>query len=446
MKRLNFKLFILALISNVTVFSQTATDPLTNAHAVVSNTDQNKMFFGQLSCAGCCGNDDNSTDERVLVTYEALNLTVDQTLLNELKYSTSNYTDGETNNPDLLEWNGGISIGDVVNIYMVYLNNNINRRGYPGVLSGSVSNYGEVTFEDEILAVGYDWRHTLYFTGTRFSTYTNNNNNGDYPRWSKQSCDSKFKDRWFEPSNEGENAPVLSSWTTQNTTNDWFQVTDINGNSQAPGYTGGTSMRKFRLGCNNGDKGDFFRVITKQVCNEPTGSGSIGNPQGNCGSFDPSTINSTIDGSGGTGGTPTYFWEYSTNSNTGPWTTIGSSNSTTYDPSTISQTTWYRRGYYRCDVSAAVYTDAVEMTVGSNPSSAGSIGNAQSNCASFDPSTITNASSPTGGSTPLNYVWEYSTNSSTGPWTNIPPPSGTATVFSSDCDDATGWSGDITPT
>ena len=74
MKRLNFKLFILALISNVTVFSQTATDPLTNAHAVVSNTDQNKMFFGQLSCAGCCGNDDNSTDERVLVTYEALNL------------------------------------------------------------------------------------------------------------------------------------------------------------------------------------------------------------------------------------------------------------------------------------------------------------------------------------------------------------------------------------
>ena len=176
MKRLNFKLFLLAILSNVMVFSQTATVPLTNAYAVVSNTDQNKMFHGQLTCAGCCGNDDNNTDERVLVTYEALNLTVDQTLLNELKYSTSNYTDGETNNPDLLEWNGGISLGDVVNIYMVYLNNHVNRR----------VNYGEVTFEDEILAVGYDWRHTLYFTGTRFSTYTNNNNNGDYPRWRKQ--------------------------------------------------------------------------------------------------------------------------------------------------------------------------------------------------------------------------------------------------------------------
>ena len=48
MKRLNFKLFILALISNVMVIAQTATVPLTNAHAVVSNTDQNKMFFGQF--------------------------------------------------------------------------------------------------------------------------------------------------------------------------------------------------------------------------------------------------------------------------------------------------------------------------------------------------------------------------------------------------------------
>ena len=118
-------------------------------------------------------------------------------------------------------------------------------------------------------------------------------------------------------------------------------------------------------------------------------------------------------------GIPTYFWQSSTTSNTGPWTTIGSSDATTYDPSTISQTTWYRRGYYRCDVSAAVYTDAVEMTVTTNPSSAGSIGNAQTNCNSFDPTTITNATSPTGGSTPLIYLWEYSTNSSTGPWTSI---------------------------
>ena len=57
-------------------------------------------------------------------------------------------------------------------------------------------------------------------------------------------------------------------------------------------------MKKFRLGCDNGLKGDFFRITTKATCAEPTGAGSIGNPQNNC-SFDPSTITSTIDGSGG---------------------------------------------------------------------------------------------------------------------------------------------------
>ena len=376
MKRLHFRLFILAILSNVMVFSQTATDPLTNPYAIVYNTDESKMFFGQESSASCCGFQDNTTDERAVVTYEALNLTITSIILDELQSSTSHYTDGNTG-PSLLEWNDGVEVGDVVNIYMVYINNNVNRR----------TNYGEFTFEDDIVAVGHDWRHTLYFTGTRFSPNTGNNN-GDYPRYSKASSAGKFRDRKFEPDTYN-NGVFLNAWDNQNTIKDWFQVLDNTGTVRSPGYTGGNPMKKFRIGCDNGLKGDFFRIITKASCSEPTGAGSIGNPQNSCGSFDPSTINSTTDGSGGTGGTPTYFWEYSTNSNTGPWNTIGSSNSTTYDPSTISQTTWYRRGYYRCDVSAAVYTDAVEMTVGSNPSSAGSIGNAQSNCATFDPSNIT---------------------------------------------------------
>ena len=424
-KRLNFKLFILAILSNVMVMAQTATNPLTNTNGIVDNTDINNMFYSQNASAGCCGNNDSPT-ERAIVTYEALNLTITSTILSHLQHSTSTYTDDVNSGPSLLEWNGGISVGDVVNIYMVYLNDNVNRRGS--------SNYAEFTFEDDIVAVGMDWRQTLWFSGTRFST-------GDYPKYSAASNKGRFRDRKFEPANYN-GGVFLNAWDNQTTTNDWFQVVDANGTVREPNYNG-TAIKKFRLGCNNGEKGDFFRVITKASCTEPTGAGSIGNPQNNCGSFDPSTITNTTAGSGGTQGTPTYFWESSTTSSSGPWTTIGSSNSTTYDPPTISQTTWYRRGYYRCDASAAVYTDAVEMTVGSNPSSAGSIGNAQSNCSSFDPTTITDATSPSGGSTPLNYIWEYSTNSSTGPWTDIPPPSGTSTVFSSDCDNATGWSGDI---
>ena len=370
MKGLHIKLFILAILFKAMVMAQTATDPLTSSHAFVDNSNGNKMFFGRESTASCCGNLDGTGAERVIVTYEALNLTVDQTLLDELKSSQIGYTDGATG-PDLLEWNGGISIGDVVNIYMVYLNDNVNRRGYPGQITGSRLQYGEVTFLGDIYAVGYDWRHTLYFTGTRFSSYSGNNNNGDYPRYSKASSASKFKDRWFEPSNEGEGAPYISSWNTQNITNDWWQVVDDGGVSRDPNYNG-NPMKTFRLGCNNGLKGDFFRVITKSSCTEPTGTGSIGNPQSGCGSFDPSTITNSSSGSGGSGGTATYFWEYSTSSNSGPWINIGNSNSSTYNPSSISQTTWYRRGYYRCDASAAIYTSAVEMTVNSIPTASAS--------------------------------------------------------------------------
>ena len=370
MKGLHIKLFILAILFKAMVMAQTATDPLTSSHAFVDNSNGNKMFFGRESTASCCGNLDGTGAERVIVTYEALNLTVDQTLLDELKSSQIGYTDGATG-PDLLEWNGGISIGDVVNIYMVYLNDNVNRRGYPGQLTGSRLQYGEVTFLGDIYAVGYDWRHTLYFTGTRFSSYSGNNNNGDYPRYSKASSASKFKDRWFEPSNEGEGAPYISSWNTQNITNDWWQVVDDGGVSRDPNYNG-NPMKTFRLGCNNGLKGDFFRVITKSSCTEPTGTGSIGNPQSGCGSFDPSTITNSSSGSGGSGGTATYFWQYSTSSNSGPWINIGNSNSSTYNPSSISQTTWYRRGYYRCDASAAIYTSAVEMTVNPIPTASAS--------------------------------------------------------------------------
>ena len=298
LKGMNFKLFILAILSNVMVIAQTATDPLTNTYAVVDNVNSSKMFFGRQSLASCCGNlDPDGALKRVIVTYEALNLTLTQTIIDELKSSTSHYTDGATGY-DLLEYNGGFAVGDVVNIYMVYLNDNVNRR----------TDYGEVTFEDDIVAVGYDWRHTLYFTGTRFSPNTGTNN-GDYPRFNRASSSAKFKDRWFEPSNESDGAPWIAGWNTQNTTNDWWQVVDNAGVSREPNYSG-NPIKKFRLGCNNGDKGDFFRIITK-ACSEPNDAGSIGNPQSNCGSFDPSTITSTTDGSGGELGIPTYFWQSS---------------------------------------------------------------------------------------------------------------------------------------
>ena len=65
---------------------------------------------------------------------------------------------------------------------------------------------------------------------------------------------------------------------------------------------------------------------------EPNFGGQINGAEQQCTAFNPGNIISSIDGSGGSGGTPTYFWEYSTTSNTGPWTSISSSNSSSYDP------------------------------------------------------------------------------------------------------------------
>ena len=397
MRKLYLHILFLFLIISSSYYTQTATNPSVNSNAMVENNPVSNAFRAYINSGShvfngsCCGQQGGSS-KKVVVTYESLNLTLTSQLISELKNSTSTYSDGGTA-PNLLSFNGGINVGDVVNVYMVYLNDNINRR----------SNYAEIEFEGEILAVGMDWQHTLWFSGL------NNPNlaSSDYPRWSWANDDNKagkFEDRKFEP-NSYSSGNFQNAWDNQNTSKDWFQLVDVNGSVRSPNYNGGNAIKKFRLGCSNGAKGDFFRIITTVACQEPTGAGSIGNPQSNCGSFNPSTITNTSSGSGGSGGTATYFWQYSTSSSFGPWTSIGSSNSTTYNPTTISQTRWYRRGYYRCNSSAAVYTGPVAMTVNSNPTASAS---ASSTTICSGNSTTLSSSGSTSGST---YQWRISGNS-----------------------------------
>ena len=68
------------------------------------------------------------------------------------------------------------------------------------------------------------------------------------------------------------------------------------------------------------------------------------------------------------GGTLTYFWQKSTASSSSGFTTISGATSSSYNPpSTITQTTWYRRGAYRCNLSSALYTSAVQKTIIGTP-------------------------------------------------------------------------------
>ena len=208
-----------------------------------------------------------------------------------------------------------------VNVYMVFLNRDCNLRSSPG----------NITFGGRIVGVFTASPKTVHFSSSIWPS-------NSYP------CPSVGSGREYEPGS-----------------GDVFSV----------------SNTVFSTRNKNGAKGDFFRIVTlNNSCQEPSGAGSIGNSQSNCGSFNPSTITNSLSGSGGSGGTPTYFWQKSTTSNSSGFSTISGATSTTYNPpSTITQTTWYRRAYYRCNSPGSVYTSAIEKTVYTIPSipTAGSI-------------------------------------------------------------------------
>lgn len=83
-------------------------------------------------------------------------------------------------------------------------------------------------------------------------------------------------------------------------------------------------------------------TFTLVDCNNVTSGGTIGNNETICGlSFDPANIVSLTSPSGGTG-TLEYVWLVSTDGGT-TYTTIPGATNDTYDPGTITQTTWYRR-------------------------------------------------------------------------------------------------------
>jgi hypothetical protein len=173
--------------------------------------------------------------------------------------------------------------------------------------------------------------------------------------------------------------------------------------------------------CNSDDSdaGDTFTIddITyTEACNNPISGGIIANAQTSCGSFDPTTITSTSLPSGQTG-TLEYKWQSSTTNSITGFSDIASSNSTTYDPSTISQTTWYKRiARVSCktDWIGAVETNVVEITVSSAISLDGTpvsdtvyneLGNASFGVSLVNPASAT-------------YQWQVSTNNGLS-WSNI---------------------------
>lgn len=161
-------------------------------------------------------------------------------------------------------------------------------------------------------------------------------------------------------------------------------------------------------------------------CGCVTNAGAISGNESNCNAFNPANITSTTAGSGGSG-TVTYSWEKSTTSATSGFSTISGANLATFDePSTISQTTWYRRLATQAPCTVSSPTTAVSKTV-SNVNNPGAVSGNENQCTSYNPALITSTSPASGGSGTPTYQWQSSTTSATSGFTDI--SGATATTF-----------------
>ena len=162
----------------------------------------------------------------------------------------------------------------------------------------------------------------------------------------------------------------------------------------------------------------YSDTITKIVVNNFTDGGIIAGNEDYCGSYDPDVISSVTTPDGGNHGTTNYQWEKSTDNVT--WVSIPGTNVETYNPTTIIQTTYFRRGARRMPCTSFVYSNVIKKMVAVNFNAGGVLGGDQSVCGAYDPFIINNITPPSGGTDGyITYRWQMSTDSGVN-WTVIP--------------------------
>lgn len=174
-----------------------------------------------------------------------------------------------------------------------------------------------------------------------------------------------------------------------------------------------------------------FLIVTAKSdsCDNATHGGMIAGDEVGCPDpvFDPSIITNVQLPSGGTGDLE-YMWIYTSDDPSLPvsaWTPIPNSDAPDYDPGPITVTTWYRRCARRsgCDDFIAESNIVVkEVLCCINFNEGGVIGHDQEACGPFQPDTIFNVQSPSGGEGDSLYFWYSSTAGppfDTATWTLI---------------------------
>ena len=163
----------------------------------------------------------------------------------------------------------------------------------------------------------------------------------------------------------------------------------------------------------------YSNVVQKTFVQNFTDAGAVSGTETNCDTYDPATIVNVALPSGGDAGAAEYQWQQSTDGGN-TWADVPGANAPSYDPGSISATTWYRRGARRSACANYLYTEPVVKTVVNNFTSAGAVSGTETKCGSFDPELIGSTATPAGGQGgSLEYQWQQSTDGGIT-WADVP--------------------------
>ena len=134
--------------------------------------------------------------------------------------------------------------------------------------------------------------------------------------------------------------------------------------------------------------------------------GTIGAGQTICYNQVPALLTTDVAPTGGTG-TFTWLWESSPNNSV--WSPISGATNESYQPVSLTSTTYYRRKVI--NPCSSGYTNTIVITVRPDLI-AGAISNSQTICYNTAPALLVTSSLPTGGTGSFTYQWQNSVNNS----------------------------------
>ena len=190
----------------------------------------------------------------------------------------------------------------------------------------------------------------------------------------------------------------------------WTAIAGATSAGYAPGVLAATTY--FRRRVTSGPCGPYYSPSVVLTVLPALTAGSIAASQTVCAGTAPAPLTSTSAASGSTG-TFAYQWESSADNIT--WAAIGGATSADYAPGPLAATTYFRR---QVRSGACTTTPSNVLTITVTPAlMAGTIGSNQALCAGGTPAPLTSGAPATGGTGPLDYQWEASTDNAT--WTPI---------------------------